>query len=357
MFVIDGLKKGGKERQLLELIKGLENKKEFNYCLVIRKKEIEYIYHQIDKSKIYFSKNKSPIEFLKILNEAIREEKPNIIHSWEGFTTFFTVILAKAYRIKVINGSIRFAKKYPIYNKFRIIGIFNFLLADITIANSFAGLSAFNLRPNKKYRVIHNGIDLSRFNSNIKSTNRTTKRSTNIGMIASFTKPKDYKTVIQGAIVLLNEGFSIKLYFYGTGPEISDMKKIIPYNLKDSFSFMGNIEKIEDTLDKLDICLLLSKKKHSEGISNSIMEYMASQKPVIATKTGGNNELIDNLNTGFLIPHEDKELLIKSLKKLILDNRLRQRLGNNGRERIKNLFSQELMVENYINLYHEMYNK
>jgi glycosyltransferase involved in cell wall biosynthesis len=93
---------------------------------------------------------------------------------------------------------------------------------------------------------------------------------------------------------------------------------------------------------------------HGEGISNAIMEYMALGKPVVATDCGGNSELIVEGETGYLIANRDTAGLIKRIEKLLDDTLLTLRMGEAGRRRISDAFSQERMTAAYAALYRDV---
>ena len=81
---------------------------------------------------------------------------------------------------------------------------------------------------------------------------------------------------------------------------------------------------------------------------------MALGKPVIATNEGGNTELIIDKHSGFLIKPFDENELVEKIEILLADKLLRLNMGKSGRERIKENFSQDIMVDKYIDLYKEM---
>lgn len=95
---------------------------------------------------------------------------------------------------------------------------------------------------------------------------------------------------------------------------------------------------------------------YSEGISNSIMEYMALRKPVVATNGGGINELVLHGKTGFLVDSNDAHELSKRIEQLLADEELANRMGSAGCERIKRKFSLEKMTNLYVELYERLLN-
>ena len=86
--------------------------------------------------------------------------------------------------------------------------------------------------------------------------------------------------------------------------------------MKNGIQFIDSNSNIEEIIKLFDICVLTNNTNgHAEGISNSIMEYMALGKPVIATNAGGNKELILDKVSGFLIKPFDINDLLKRIKK------------------------------------------
>ncbi len=89
----------------------------------------------------------------------------------------------------------------------------------------------------------------------------------------------------------------------------------------------------------------------AEGISNTILEAMASGLPVIATDVGGNAELVDHGATGMLVPSEDPEALAQAMLRYARDPALARAQGAAGRTRAERLFSLDAMVARYTALY------
>jgi glycosyltransferase involved in cell wall biosynthesis len=119
--------------------------------------------------------------------------------------------------------------------------------------------------------------------------------------------------------------------------------------------FTGIRNDVESIVTIFDIGILLTDlEKHGEGISNSIMEYMALGKPVIATDGGGTKELVIDGETGFLIPQKSPKLLAEKIDYLLNNEPLRKRLGTKGKERIQKEFSLDKMVSEHIKLYEEL---
>ena len=89
----------------------------------------------------------------------------------------------------------------------------------------------------------------------------------------------------------------------------------------------------------------------AEGISNSIMEYMAFGKPVVATDGGGTDELVVDGETGFLVPPKQPEALAARIEYLLDNPGIARRMGQAGEARLRDNFSTKAMVDDTITLY------
>src|SRR5204862_2629178 len=101
-------------------------------------------------------------------------------------------------------------------------------------------------------------------------------------------------------------------------------------------------------LAALDVFVLPSV---AEGISNTILEAMASGLPVVATRVGGNPELIEAETTGLLVPSRQPQALEAAIERYLDDPHLRQLHGKNARQRAVDRFSLARMCDNYSAFY------
>lgn len=117
---------------------------------------------------------------------------------------------------------------------------------------------------------------------------------------------------------------------------------------KDHVTFTGLQSDVASILSKSDIFVLPS---HSEGLSNALMEAMASGCACIASDVGGNRYLIQNGISGFLFPAGDREALRSHIQRLIDDESKRTMLGKGARERIEKVFSWDHVGKQYQQLF------
>jgi glycosyltransferase involved in cell wall biosynthesis len=137
----------------------------------------------------------------------------------------------------------------------------------------------------------------------------------------------------------------------GDGPELKRIKKRVADEKISNVVLAGRRKDVERLIAASDIGLLCT---WTEGISNSIIEYMALGKPVIATdQKGGSRELIDDGMTGYCT-RRDVNSVTGLVNKLLNNTELRIRMGKRGKERIWTRFSIIRMGKEFQLLYEDV---
>jgi glycosyltransferase involved in cell wall biosynthesis len=115
--------------------------------------------------------------------------------------------------------------------------------------------------------------------------------------------------------------------------------------------FTGRCERVAELLGVSDICVLSST---AEGFSNSILEYMAAARPVVATDVGGAREAVVEGETGYLVSAGDDEAMAARLIALLDDPEKARRMGERGRLVIERKFSCAAQLESTLDLYQRL---
>src|SRR5262249_49503914 len=118
--------------------------------------------------------------------------------------------------------------------------------------------------------------------------------------------------------------------------------------LRESCLFIGRCASVPDLLAASDICVLSSQ---AEGFSNSILEYMAAGRAVVATNVGGASEAIVEGETGHLVNAGDDSAMAERLVSLLRDPEKRRTMGLNGRRVVEQRFSCESRLKSTATLY------
>jgi glycosyltransferase involved in cell wall biosynthesis len=368
LMVINTLKKGGKERRMLELIKGInKHDSSFEIYLVSLTDTVDYpyVYDLPIRFEKITKKNSKDFSLIFKLRRIIKEFKPDIIHSWDVTASVYLKFANAFLNRPLLDGIIYDASaKMNAFNKslyYRIKLISPF--SKVFIANSQAGLKAYDT-PLKKSVCIYNGIDFNRFR-NLKATEEveheilgTSKGSKFIiAMVAAFEIRKDHDTLLNAAIKMCRANKEIIFLLIGNGIYMDDIKKKVPSEFDKQILFLGNRHDVESVLQIVDTGVLITNSEnHGEGISNSIIEYMASGKPVIATRGGGTDEIVQDGMNGFLIEPKNPEQIIEKIELLKKNSEYSRKLGKNAYDWVFKKFNIETMTDSYINLYHKFQN-
>lgn len=361
LFFTETLFFGGKERRMLELIYYLKKNTEHTVILALTEEEIHYDYvYELDIPIIIVKRKWTkydPLPFFR-LYKFCREYKPDIIHSWGRLTTFYSIPSKLFLRIPLISSMIADSNRgYGVFSLRYLFLKADILFADTILSNSKAGLKAYGINT-PKAKVILNGVNLDRFRQtvdteSIKIELGITTRLT-VLMVAAFTSFKDYDLFIDVAKKIRGMRKDVTFVGVGDGPELQRIQQRITTEMIPDVILTGSQKNVERIISASDIGLLCT---FSEGISNSIIEYMALGKPVISTDLdGGSKEIIVEGETGYCIERNiDK---ISSALCLLLDSdQLRITMGKKGRDRIFGHFSIERMGEEFCNVYDKALNR
>ena len=358
MFFVGGLGGGGKERRVVELLKHLNKTTSYKLILVLTKELILYedIFELNIKIHIIPRKilKKDPTLFFKFILICLKE-KPNIIHVWDSKTATYAIPAKLLINIPMINSQITNASGKIIKSKWNTkLGL---LFSDLIIANSKAGLKSFDA-PESKSIYIHNGFDFKR-TENLKDSKEIRykfhiKTKYIVCMIGSFTDAKDYTTFIQSANNILENRQDISFLCIGSGDD-TKYKSLIEQKNNELILFLGRQKDIENIISICDIGIKTTNDdKHREGIPNTIMEFMAFGKPVIATNAGGTKELVVDNNTGFLISPKSPEILSEKITILLEEPLLRKKMGKCAKKRIMTQFNINIMTSMYVSVYKKL---
>ncbi len=333
--------------------------KDFEFELIVMSNDIHYKELFDLKIKIHYviRKTKKDLSVFSTIYQICKEFKPDLVHCWDGMTAIYSIPTCKILGIKLVNGMVVDTPvRRSILNKYIFRARIAFPFSDAIVGNSKAGLKAYNSPHNKSF-CIYNGMDLKRFEGVedaelVKERLFLNKPRIIIGMVASFSNHKDYYTLIQAAIKIISTNKKVSFILVGGGDTLDEMKSLVPHDISDRIIFLGKISGIESIVNVFDIGILLTNSKvHGEGISNSLIEYMALGKPVIATRGGGTDEIVRDGQNGFLVDPGNVNVLLNKIDILIQNSDLRQSMGNIGRKMIVELFDIRIMTKNYIALY------
>ncbi|MCS6297091.1 MAG: glycosyltransferase family 4 protein [Nitrospira sp.] len=208
----------------------------------------------------------------------------------------------------------------------------------------------------ERITVLYNGVDVPpipvladieacRREINLQGTDRV------VGVVGNLYPVKGHQYLIDAIPEVLEKYPDTSFVFAGRGQlETALKQQVNRLGLGTRVHFLGLRQDIPRILALLDVFVLPSL---SEGLSMAILEAMMAGKPVIATRVGGNPEIVLEGETGFLVPPKDSPALAASLIALLKNRHLASEFGENGKRRAERQFSLQTMVSSYQALYDE----
>lgn len=364
LILNDVLIKGGKERRIVELLKYCKQHFDISF-------EIILMYETVDFPEIYLTQypihiinwsNKKKIEGLKKISAVTKSFKPDILHSWSSMTDIISIFLKLYTRKKFISSMIADTIPLSSYkNKEYLRSQLSFKFANSITSNTKAGLLSYKA-PLSKSICIYNGFNYDRVKDledpELLKLKLGVQNKFIVGMVAAFAERKDFETLILAAkSILKKQPGKIVFLLIGEGPLLKKMISLAAENAHKEIIFTGMLNNVEEYINIFDIGILCTNSSmHGEGISNSIMEYMALAKPVIAIEGGGTGEIVLDFKTGYLIPAKSPALLEEKIFAIINQPQEGQKMGLLGRQRIKEYFTIESMCSSFYNLYIKILN-
>jgi sugar transferase (PEP-CTERM/EpsH1 system associated) len=213
--------------------------------------------------------------------------------------------------------------------------------------------------PPEKIAQIYNGVDTSRFHpprsgrAPLPLADFALPGTIIVGGVGRLARVKDPMTLVRAFVHLLasipNGRDRLRLVLVGDGPLRDEIEQLVQdAEVTDITWLAGNRNDVPQLLRAMDIFVLPSL---AEGISNTVLEAMASALPVVATRVGGTPELVTEGVTGMMVPTADPVAMAERLKTYVENPELRTDHGRAGRKRVKENFSLEIMVERYLSVY------
>ena len=289
------------------------------------------------------------------LAQFLRRNNIAVAHAFDFYSNLTLIPAAKLAGVPVIMGSQRQLGDLLSRPKSRVQAA-AFGWCDAVVCNSRAAADRLVEQGLKESRVavIGNGLPDSAF---AKTPPSVPRRSgvLRVGMIARMNaKSKNHKVLLRAAAGLCNRFHTLEFLLVGDGPFRPELEREAEsLGLKDHVFFLGDRQDIPAVLASLDISVQPSS---SESLSNSILESMAAEVPVIASRVGGNPELL-TLDRGVLVTPNDDKALADAIERLLQDANMRANLARKARQFAWANFRLEHICKLYEQLYADLLEK
>ena len=207
-----------------------------------------------------------------------------------------------------------------------------------------------------RIRVIYNGVDAGRFRPrpelrlNLRPELGIPVDSFVIGSVGRLVRIKDFLTLLRAGECLVRRGVDARIVLVGSGPELSRLQEFVSSSsdISGRVFFLGVSDRVPDLMNIMDTYVVTSI---CEGMSNTLLEAMACGLPTVATRAGGNPEVVEENQTGCLFSPRDVNGLAENLYAFAVKKELRAQFGESARRRILQTFALERMLNEYCQLY------
>lgn len=360
LFLTRRFEAGGAERQLIELVKGLD-KARFSVTVVAFYAggalfpEIESV-PNIQVFSLAKAGRCDVLPFLWRLWCTARAARPHILYGYMGVANELCLLVGRMLRAKVVWGlrssNMDFARYDWAAGWIFRLGAWLSSFPDLIILNSQAGMR-HHLAHGYAGRcmvVIPNGIDVERYRVDQEAGQRIRAewgvgpRETLIGLVARLDPMKDHPTFLRAAAQLVQEQPNVRFVCVGDGPAAftAELRALsLALGVEKWMIWAGARADVPAVHNALDIAS--SSSSFGEGFSNAVGEAMACGVPCVVTDTGDSAMIV--ATTGVIVPSRDATALAEAWKRLLNFSKEEQRaVGVKARERIVEEFNIRTMV-------------
>ncbi len=297
----------------------------------------------------------------------LRANRIRIVHTWGFYPNVFAIPAARLAGVRLILASIRDTGDHLPPSR-RRLQQWVCRLADRVLVNAVAvkerliseGCAA------EKMTVIPNGIDLRRFSRRpgdrrIRDEFGLPDSAPIVAVVSRLNELKGIEYFLEAARLVSQSFPETRFVLVGdgvgrnervNGPYRESLKRLsASLGLSRRIVFAGLRSDVPELLAGVTVSVLPSL---TEGLSNTILESLATSVPVVATNVGGNPEIVVDGSTGLLVPPRDAAALAGAISALLSNPARATRMGEAGRRRVEEHFSLEAMVRKTERLYESL---
>ena len=365
-YLVDSLNIGGTETQAVELARRMDPNK-YDVTLACLRKQgplLEKLNGSAVKVVEFYPKGgiDSPRGLYQLARMVayLRRGHFDVLHAHDLWSNMIGVVAGKLAEVPVIVTSQRDLSHGDWYQGRRKKWLRRAQNASSVVLTNARmireGLVSGEGLASAKVRVIYNGVDLDGFQPLPSMRARLfpgLEREKLVVLVGNMhTEVKGQPTLIAAAPEVVKRFPKLRFVLVGDGEKRQDFEVAAKATgVSANFMFLGRRNDVADILAACDIAVLPSA---AEGMPNAVLEYMAAGLPVVATRVGGNLEVVTDGVTGLLVPPRDAAALAQALSRLLADDVLALRLARQGRELVEQKFSFERLTREVGALYEEL---
>jgi glycosyltransferase involved in cell wall biosynthesis len=288
----------------------------------------------------------------------VRQEKVDLIHSHLPGQNFYSCavgFLTGRKTVATYHGALELAQSQGMRGAIQLGTVRRVADAVVVVCDLMGKMLQEIKFPAKKIVRIYNGVQVEQFEvpSDGRLRNELGLRNGTkiVGTVANLRQTKGYEYFVQAAGKVLAKAPDTRFVAIGdidqgiAAPLFETIKRL---GIEDRFRFLGFRKDVPELLNELDIFVLASV---SEGFPLVALQAMAASRPMVVTRSGGPQEIIDDDQNGFLVPPADSDALAQKITELLRNPGRAGQFARAARAKVGNTFSIEKMIAEYEALY------
>lgn len=289
------------------------------------------------------------------LSRWLKRNRVQLVHVHDFYSSIIAVPAAKLAGAKVIVGRLDLSHWQG--KARRLLHTQVTRMADHVIANAEAIRTLLMNEeglPSSRISVIHNGLDLQRFDARVaeglKDPLPDTSGVPTVVHVANMSHPvKRQEDLLLALAMLRHEGARLNAWFVGDGPRRPGLEKMAhDLGVSDGVHFLKHRTDVPALYGRATFGVLCST---AEGMSNAVMEGMAAGLPMVVTRVGGNPDLIVHGERGLLVEPERPAQLAQAFRRLLAQPQEARKMGKAARAFVSRELTLEKMVRQHDGLY------
>ncbi len=291
------------------------------------------------------------------LAQTLRQLKPNVVHAHDGHAVAIAALArlfipSKSSSRLVASRRVDFHINKNVFSRWKYQQVDYFICASSLIQSMLVNDGI----PLSRTAVVYEGINVEHISSvprhHITGEFSLPAHTPIVGNVAALVPHKGQRYLIDAAHLVIRDIPDARFVIVGQGELESELQKQIRrYKLERHVLLTGFRSDVMSLHKGFDLFVMSSL---TEGLGTSILDAMASSRPVVATRTGGIPEVVVDEKTGLLVPPRNPEALAQAIVRLLRDESLRLRMGQTGLARVKSKFSAGRMIQETFDVYERL---
>jgi glycosyltransferase involved in cell wall biosynthesis len=296
------------------------------------------------------------------LTQAIRKFKPDILHAHDYKTNLLAIMCRRwsgAAALTTMHGSGVWSPRLSLYyrlDRWTLPRMDHVIAVSRDVQQTALSLGV----PSSRCSLVHNAIDATYFRRNLVKARLREKLGLPadrviVGAVGRLSREKGFDVLTSAVRALLRSGHRVHLIIVGDGPERDSLMQLISsLGCDDHVQLLGYRSDVIELFHCMDMFVLSSLR---EALPNVVLEAMAMEVPVVATRVAGVPDVIQDQENGLLVDPGDSQALAAAIEQLIRSPSWRHRLSGAARATIEQRFSFEERMKKIRQIYESVLNR